>query len=126
MGLTRGTLVLQGDADRGFRAGVYLGEDPDGTGIWAPFATVEKIEPGDFESHPDTFADAINSGTQQPAAVVGAPTVVVQSAVHNADGTTTFAYTDGSTSTHAADGTLVADSANTGAPLTGPSLVQGQ
>lgn len=71
MGVARGTLILKGSEDTGYTAGVYLGEDPDGTGIWAPFGTVEKIEPGDYESHPENFANAINAGQQQPAAVIG-------------------------------------------------------
>lgn len=73
MAVTRGTIILAGDAERGYRAGVYLGEDPDGTGLWAPFGTIEKIEPGDFDSAPDTFANAVNAGAQVQPAVVGAP-----------------------------------------------------
>ena len=74
--VARGTIVLQetrndaGDVT-GYRAGVYLGEDPDGTGLWAPFGTVEKIEPGDFDSAPETFANAVNAGQQAQPAVVG-------------------------------------------------------
>lgn len=71
MGIARGTIILSGDETRGFKAGVYLGEDPDGTGIWAPFGTIEKIEPGDFDSAPETFANAINAGAQVQQSVVG-------------------------------------------------------
>lgn len=69
MGVARGTLITQ-QTEAGVRAGVYLGEDPDGTGLWAPFPTVEKIEPGDFESHPESFALAVNAGVT-PSAVIG-------------------------------------------------------
>lgn len=84
-GVARGTLILQqsGDEQSGytFRAGVYLGEDPDGTGLWAPFSTIEKIEPGDFESHPETFANAVNAGQQAQAAVIGGQQSPVQQQV---------------------------------------------
>lgn len=77
-----GTLIQQDVKDdtgtvTGQRAGIYLGEDANGTGLWAPFATVEKVEPGDFDSAPDTFVGSVNAGPKIKApaqAAVVAPT----------------------------------------------------
>lgn len=71
--IERGTLILT-ETDPP-RAGVYLGEDPDGTCVVGFFDTVEKVDPGTFNSAPAAFDSAVNAGPV-PADPSVAPAVV--------------------------------------------------
>lgn len=89
MGVASGTFIVQQTKDdagnvTGERAGVYLGEDANGTGIWAPFTAVEKIEPGDFDSAPADFAGAVNAGPKIEAPAAAAPPPPSQAEVEQA------------------------------------------